>query len=203
MSATYKIRFFIAKNLAPGEIFSTSQLLSFGTRCAIDQALCRMVKVGVLHRLARGLFIVPGAQALLVSARQAAEKKAAAFGHAIVEHVSDLSHRLGIGNNPNSNPTFATTAGSSSFLFNGVTRIHFRKASAKKRKLSETKMGEVIRSLWDLGRSGCSKDVVRSANAFISRSQRQELPSLAALMPTWLHAYFKWRASPRNLYEGG
>jgi hypothetical protein len=202
MSATYKIRLFTAR-LAPGEIFSTSQLLSFGTRWAVDQALCRMVKSGAIHRLARGLFIAEGPLATLVTAAQAAQRKAAAFGHEIVEHAADAAYRLGIGSNPNASPTFATAAGSSSFLFNETTRVFFRRASAKKRKLSETGMGDVIRSLWQLGENGCGREAVLTAYQFVGRSHRAQMPELAGLMPTWLHCRFKWRAGPRPREAAG
>jgi hypothetical protein len=195
MSATYKIRLFTTR-LEPGEMFSTSQLLSFGTRSAVDQAMCRMVKSGGVHRLARGLFIVAGPLATLVTAAQAAERKAEAFGHKIVEHAADAAYRLGIGSNPNASPTFATAAASSSFLFNQTRRVHFRRASAKKRKLSETAMGDVIRSLWQLGEDGCGREAVLTAYQFVGRTHRAQMPELAGLMPTWLHCHFKWRAGP-------
>jgi hypothetical protein len=195
MSATYKIRLFAAR-LAPDEIFHTSQLLSFGTRWAVDQALCRMVQAGTIHRLARGLFISAGPAAALVTLKQAAEKKVEAFGNKIVEHATDAAYRLGIGSSPNLQPTFATSGSSSSFLFNDQVRVHFRRASAKKRKLSDSTIGDVIRSLWNLGETGCSREAMMAADQFIGRSDRRELPSLAGLMPTWLHCRFKWRAGP-------
>ena len=196
MSATYKIRLFTAR-LEPGEIFSTSQLLSFGTRWAVDQAMCRMVSSGAVHRLARGLFVVAGPLVTLVTATQVAQRKAEAFGHEIVEHAADTAYRLGIGSHPNVSPTFATAGASSSFLFNETTRVYFSRSSAKKRKLSKTVMGDVIRSLWQLGKHGCSREAVAAAYQFIGRTHRAQMPELAGLMPTWLHCRFKWRAGPR------
>lgn len=196
MSATYKIRVFAAR-LAPNEMFHTSQVLAFGTRWAVDKALSRLVQSRVLHRLGRGLFIQAGPDALLVTAEAAARYKAAAFGNQIVEHATDTGHRLGIQSRPNPAPTFATSGCSSSFLFNGETRVYFKRASARKRQLSQTKMGDVVRALWQLGRKNCDLEDIRTANISPGRSDRLQLPSLAGLMPTWLHCRFRWHDAPR------
>lgn len=195
MSATYKIRVFTTR-LAPNETFHTSQLLSFGTRWAVDQALCRMVKNGVLRRLARGLFVVNTATAELITAIEVAQHKARAFGNQIIEHATDAAYRLGILPEGNRATTFASSGSSSSFLFHGKTRIFFKRVSARKRKLAESTMGDVLRSLWQIGdHDDILRDMMR-ADELIGRSDRQELPSLAGLMPTWLHCRFKWNASP-------
>jgi hypothetical protein len=53
MSTTLRIRQFIA-NLPQALIFSTRDLLNFGTRAAVDQCLCRLVRKGNIRRLAWG-----------------------------------------------------------------------------------------------------------------------------------------------------
>ena len=191
MSATYKIRRFLAK-LPTDEMFQTAQLLTFGTRAAIDKALSRMVATGAIQRLARGLFIVSIEKANSLTAMEVAQRKAKPFGHSVMEHAADVAHRLRIISEPNLQPTFATSGSSSSFMFKGATRVFYKRSSPKKRQLAGTKMGDIIRSLWYLGRRSCDQQTLMDADYSLGRSDRMHLPALAALMPTWLHALFVW-----------
>ena len=43
-----------------GAVFSSVNFLSMGTRAAVDQALYRMMRSGVLARVARGLYAAAG-----------------------------------------------------------------------------------------------------------------------------------------------
>ena len=45
--------------LAPGEPFTSSDLLPVGTRASVDQALSRLVRAGVIDRITRGVFARP------------------------------------------------------------------------------------------------------------------------------------------------
>ncbi|NLS92626.1 MAG: type IV toxin-antitoxin system AbiEi family antitoxin domain-containing protein [Planctomycetaceae bacterium] len=42
-----------------GKVYTSKDLLRFGSRAAIDQALPRLVKAGQLQRLGRGLYYYP------------------------------------------------------------------------------------------------------------------------------------------------
>ncbi|MBY0547278.1 MAG: hypothetical protein K2W95_08280, partial [Candidatus Obscuribacterales bacterium] len=53
---TAAIRRFLT-TIVEGAIFSTRDLLSLGSRAAIDSALSRMVASGIIVRLASGLFL--------------------------------------------------------------------------------------------------------------------------------------------------
>ena len=192
MSATYKIRKFLVTQ-PDDEMFTTAQLLAFGTRAAVDQALCRMVSRGVIQRIARGLFVISIDKANVVTVMEAAQKKARAFGHAVMEHALDLAHRLEIMHEPNLTPTLATTGSSSSFLFKETTRIRYKRESAKKRQLAGSIMGDIIRSLWYLSKRHCDRTVLMRAVQRVGRTDRQQLRALSGLMPTWLHNYFVWR----------
>ncbi len=62
--------------LPAGQLFATRHLLAYGSRAAVDQALYRLVRSGVIVRLARGVFVRQEAGAGLPSALQVAAVKA-------------------------------------------------------------------------------------------------------------------------------
>jgi len=76
MGAMEKITNWIAQR-PEDDAFSTADLITLGSRSALDQALCRLVNAGKLRRLSRGIFIVqtsdtvdPVASALAVLSRR-------------------------------------------------------------------------------------------------------------------------------------
>ena len=47
------------KNLGPGAVFVSSSFAEYGSKKAINSALSRLAKKGVIRRLARGIYDVP------------------------------------------------------------------------------------------------------------------------------------------------
>lgn len=81
-SAAAKVRNYI-KSLDSGTTFTTSHVLKYGSRDAVDNALRRAVRKGLLRRLAAGVFI-SALNEHNPSAFEIANAKAAAFG----KHIS-------------------------------------------------------------------------------------------------------------------
>lgn len=118
MSAAQEIRLFV-KGLAPGQIFTTSQVLHFGTRNAVDLALSRLVKCQILKRLAQGVFVLRSPCSGALSAVDVAFAKASAFGKRIYIEQSG------------SPPLFLTNGASTSFS-SVFGRISFKFTGARK-----------------------------------------------------------------------
>ena len=159
MQASANIRKFI--NILPeGAIFCTRQLLNFGTRSAVDQCLCRLVKNGYIRRLAWGLFMrgLPDFQQPCVLA--VATEKAKAFGKQLVVDGADAASFIGLATHGNQEPTYAIGGRSSSFKYNGA-RIYFKGISARRMALGNRPIGLAIRALWQLGKRNCGLRSVR------------------------------------------
>src|ERR1700691_4404370 len=92
--------------LGEGRAFSTRDLLSYGRRAAVDQALYRMVKNGDIIRLARGVFCKWSLKAKLPSMQQVIETKARAFGRQLFVHGADAAQKLGLIEDGNGEITF-------------------------------------------------------------------------------------------------
>jgi len=171
--------------LEKGRLFTTRDCLNFGKRASVDQALCRLVRDGTIVRLARGVFRRNDWNLPHAGAFDVALAKARAFGKTIACHGADLACDLGLVDEGNHEPTFAVDKGSSSFRFGG-TVIHLREACLRKMQGGDSKVGQVVRALWYIGRSFCTLELVMKACSRLGRIERKELVSTIARMPAWL-----------------
>ena len=191
MRTASRIKRFIAK-LQPNQMFTTRELLSFGLRNQIDQTTHKLVKIGTLHRVARGVFVIAGSDLTLITPAKVATVKAESFNRQIVEHATDAGRRLGIeASRANPGPTFSTRARSSSFLERiTYTRIYFHGVSARKFTLAGSALGDILRALWNLTEKGLTDEALDRAALLMNASHRAQLSAFASLIPEWLHACF-------------
>lgn len=166
------------------QIFTTRDVLDCGTRAAVDQALSRMVKKGILTRLARGVFAKVVEPETKFTVAEVARAKAESFGKRIFLHAADAAASLGL-HRGNNEPTFAVSGRSSAFTFGGIV-VKLKECCPRQLWLGDSKAGLVIRSLWYLGRRHCSAFVVASSRQQLGRVERAELRSRGAFMPGWL-----------------
>ncbi len=169
--------------LAPGEIFTTRHCLSYGRRSAVDQALARLVKQGLIIRLARGVFVREGCPR--PSALAVASAKARAFGKQLAVHAHNLACELGLTGSASDGSTFAVPGSSSSFKFGALT-VNFRRTAPRKLALGSSRAGQVLRALWQLGEAAVDGQCLMTAAMALSRSDRQEVRLSAGLLPAWL-----------------
>jgi hypothetical protein len=173
------------RGLPKTTMFSTRELLQYGTRGAVDQVLYRMVKTGFIFRLARGIFIRDASKA--PSAKQIAQFKAETFGGTVFPHAEKVLNDLEIQSKPKREYfRFVVNRRSSSFqTYKG--RVVLQGIGVRKAKLCEHDAGRVLYALWYLGDRICTKDIVASAINGFGRTDREELRRSSALMPAWLH----------------
>jgi hypothetical protein len=177
-------------SLPERELFTTRDLLCYGSRSAVDKALSRMVKAERIERLARGVFVRIGWVKTPITHYQIAAAKARAFGKTIADHVLDFADRLGIPPDTGRQTTFDTTGFTSSFRTKDSV-IRWKQMSPRKIKLGDSTAGLIARSLWQLGQSLCTSELVREVTARLSFEERRDLREYAGLTPAWLNAYFR------------
>lgn len=173
------------ENLAAGVIFSTRDVLKYGSRTAVDQALWKFVKTGYIDRLARGLFKkADGARCPTID--EIAAEKAAAFARIICTIGGVAAEKLNIAPCHEKPHTYATSGSSSSFVAGNV-RIHLKRCAPRKLKPADRKCGLVIRALWSIGKDAIEGKHIRQASLQMSRDDRRELRSdWCWVMPAWL-----------------
>jgi hypothetical protein len=150
-----------------------------------------MVKIGVIVRLARGLFARP-ASGIKFSAFQIASAKAKAFGKAIakLEWVAQKHESTA---RRQEDWRFLTNGRSSSFRFEGG-KIELHGICPKKFRLTESEAGQFCLALWQLGRQSFPMALVYDLAPGLAR--HDFFVRLKFYLPAWLGEYFKTRAYP-------
>lgn len=180
--------------LPKGYIFTTRDLIPFAPRSTLDSALCRMVKGGILERLARGVFRLYDPRNRKVSVRQIAAVKRRAFGRKIctvatfidkedIERLDDRGREL---LKPSSH-TLVSDGRTSSFLFHqDGSRINLKSAAMRINRLGETSAGRMLRDLWLQGCEATTLPDVWDAWDLLSPRDIAKVPALKRLLPNWL-----------------
>lgn len=179
----------LVKSLAKGTLFATRDCLNFGIRNTVDKALSRLVKIGYIMRIARGVFARSDSEQGVFDVRQIAAFKAGVYDKIIATHGADLAHLFGLAEDANTEATFYVSGSSSSFD-SILKRVHLKRASAKRIATGEKTVGTLIRALWYL-RLSEPNEVVQMAIASLSESEQKDLVQAAPLMPGWLMTQFR------------
>jgi hypothetical protein len=195
MSATSFIRKMIY-SMPEGGTFTTRDCLDYGKRAAVDQALFRCVKGGLIRRLARGVFAKDPDGRIKFRPIEIATLKAKSFGHAIAKHGSTIAAELGLKVSGSREPIFAIDARSSSFRV-GDVQIHLKGASSRKLRLDESKTGRTLQALWHMGKGEVDPYVIERAAMYFLRSDREEMLNHMRWIPSWLCDSFKFTRSWR------
>ena len=163
------------------EIFTTRHMLMYGKRKAVDSALGRLVGDGVIHRLARGVFVRDlSADPTMV---QIVEAKLKAWSGTVAIHAKKIlgSFHLETGYYDN---VFVKDGSSSSFdTIRG--RVFMKNQCARKMRLYQDKVGKVAMALWHL-RTNFSGKAVDILTANFNRKDREMFKFSASLKPAWL-----------------
>jgi hypothetical protein len=180
--------------LPENALISSRDLVKYGLRNTVDQAIYRLIKTNFITRVARGVFIKSGAA--WPSAFAVALCKAKAFGKNLVTHGQTIAQELKLlpeqedcrppsaENEVESQLIFQIRGRSSSFVF-AKRKIYLRGASDRVVHLGESPIGRLIRALWYIGRKVGDRHLAEA----ISRIGHQALHLIieqTAWMPAWL-----------------
>jgi hypothetical protein len=187
MSTASAIRRYINR-LPYRQIFSTREVLHFGSRASVDQSLYRMVNDVQIFRAASGLFVklLPGMKP--PSIEEVAAAKAKAFSKDIFVHGQDAAHELGIEDSPNEKAIFYVPgSATSSFLSHfHDRRVHFKATAARRLYEVNKRVGKVMRALWHLGPDRLDSAVLKKATINLNREEIRALRHAAYRVPWWL-----------------
>lgn len=193
-------------------IFTTRDLLSYGSRASIDQTLYRYVKSQVIVRLARGVFVRPKSAVAcnfslkssatgeftvgkkVHSVLEIAHAKAKAFGREIAKCGKDIACQFGwLDEALESNQrqkrhdkefVFSVSGRTSSFRIGDVS-VRLQGVCKRKMQLTESQVGQYVLALWTLGKFDCL-EFLDKATKQLTRKDRHEIRSIARHVPGWL-----------------
>lgn len=180
-------------SLPKNVIFTTRDLLSYGSRASVDQALYRLVKQRAIIRLARGVFIRDGSKIPKIA--DVASAKAQAFGKQIGMHGYELLRKLfpdsqePVQDTSQIVATFAVNSRTSSFRFGSVT-ILLHGVCQRKMQLAKSNVGCVVLALWAGGKTLCSQGLLQKLTRFWARKELQLIKQMASIIPAWLAQYW-------------
>ena len=122
------------------------------------------------------------------SIREIAEAKAAAFSKEIYDHGQDTAHELGIAKKPNSRTTFYVPGSStSSFMcLQQGERVYFKATAARRVFEKNSRIGKVIRALWQVGGDNLNGSILKKATINLNREEIHALRHAAFRVPYWL-----------------
>ena len=190
MSASNMVLRFI-NSLPDHRIFTTREVLHFGSRNAIDVCLFKLVKDEKIRRLARGVFVRNDYPVKFFSITEIALTKAASFGKKISIAGSEAAIRTGLLTREEakkeSSVVYYTTGCSSSFR-SGIYRVKFISACPRKNNLSVSKIGDFLRGYWYMGQGRIKaplKELMRISKGML-RTERELLKKMIRIMPIWM-----------------
>ena len=178
-------------------IFTTRELLQYGSRGAVDQTLYRLVQAKIIIRLAWGVFVRddsfnPSLETIL-------RAKAAAWGKIVFEHAQKLLAPLGLADlSEKQKSTFAINAHSSSFNTK-QGRVYVHGIGTRRVSLCQSEAGKIAYALWHLREYNCTKRHVTIATSSFGRTERQDFRLKSAFMPAWLHHLCYFRYAPARM----
>ena len=176
-----------------GEPFTTSELLKFGTRAAVDHSLSRLVTEGLLMRITRGVYVRPKVSEYVglvtPTPYKIAEAVARSSGAQISMNGAEAARHFELSTQMSTQSLYQTTGRTRSISV-GKSKIQLQHASARKMALAGRPAGMALSALYYLGKAEVTPLVVAKIRAKLEPSAFQELCSSIHLMPSWMSDIF-------------
>jgi hypothetical protein len=182
----------IRENLAAipeGEPVVSSAFLRYGSRAAVDQALSRLTREGLLSRVARGVYVRPKSNEFVGEVPpepfRVAQAIAKAAGTIVEWHGAEAARRLGLTTQMPTKPVFLTT-GTPRRLRLGSIQIELRRAAPRKLYFAGRPAGEALSALWYLGRKGVTPKTINTLRRILPPEEYKALSGARQIMPSWM-----------------
>lgn len=138
-----------ARALPEGEPLYAKQLLSLGSRAAVDQALSRLAKSGALLRVGRGLYVRPIASRFGTrppETEKLVEAIAEVRGETVASHGAAAANALGLTTQVPTRSVYLTSGRSRTLNF-GKLKVEFQHVPSWQLTLAGKPGGQIVRAL--------------------------------------------------------
>lgn len=188
MKTTQRVQQYIQKT-PRGKPFTTSALIRFGARAAVDQAISRLTVAGKVVRLTRGVYVRPENNRFVGQVLPEPFKVAEAIAKKTNEQIqvngAEAARQLGLSTQVPAKPVFLTT-GQSRRFFLGSLEVTLKHVSRKKIPMPESKAGLAILALWYLGKNLISKEIINKIEKRLTPLEFEKFTSSTEYMPAWM-----------------
>lgn len=171
----------------PGQPFTNSGFLHLGPRSSINRAFSRLVKLNVIVRITRGVYVLPKQNRyignVMPDVHDVLKVIAEQSGETIQLHGAEAARRLKLSSQVPVIPIFYTS-GRSRQINIGKLAVALKHASQRKLQLAGTGAGLALVALWFLGSREVTSQIVDSLKATLTDDEYQLL--INADLPTWM-----------------
>ncbi len=172
-----------------GAVFVTREFLELGSRAAVDEALSRLAREGVVRRLGRGLYDYPRTHPVLGPVPADPDQVAAALarqtGSRIQSGGAAAANALGLSTQVPARPVYLTDGRRRTVHIGGQT-IELRHAAPRSLAGAGRIEGAVIQALRHLGPEHIDKTTVERLRQVLTASDKAALRREAPSAPGWL-----------------
>lgn len=189
MQSTPKAILERGQSLPEGAVLAPKEFLHLGSRAAVDQAFCRLVRAGQLIRVARGTYVVPiriKGSAQAPSAELVVRSMAAQGKQRIAKGGACAARSLGLTRAASSQVEYLTT-GRNRQLSIGNRSVTFKHAPNWMFTLGATRAGDALRALAWVGEKKAQATAV-AIRKRLARDEWESLSSVRASLPNWIAA---------------
>jgi hypothetical protein len=186
---TYRIR-----GGGRGSVHVSADFLDLGSREAVDLALHRLAKKGIIRRLARGVYDFPKRHPVLgllsPSADAVAEALAGRDRARLQPAGAYAANALGLSEQVPAKAVFLTD-GASRTVKVGPMTIQLRRTTPRNMAAAGRLSGLVIQALRELGKEHVTPARVEHLRRTLPADKRRELLKDLKLAPAWMHPIFR------------
>ncbi|MEQ1569884.1 MAG: DUF6088 family protein [Myxococcota bacterium] len=174
-----------------GFVFTVRDLDDLGTRAALDQALARLARTGVIRRLDRGVYDFPRLHPVVGPMWPSADAVAQAVARQTGSHLKGsgplAANLLGLTTQVPAQTTYLTD-GPSRSVHVGKLLVDIRHAGRVDMLLPDTVAGLVITALRYLGRDAVDEDTLKRLSGTLDAPNKRKLRSVKPQLAAWLGA---------------
>jgi hypothetical protein len=182
------------KALGRGAVFVQTDFLSFGNRQAIDVVLHRLVRKGIIRRLARGIYDFPEEHPVLGKLQPSPEKIAEVLVGRDCTRIQPTgayaANILGLSKQVPAKVVFLTD-GPNRTIKIGTTTIQLRRTTPKNMAMAGRLSGLLVQAFRELGKENVTAERLEHLKRILPLDKRQELLKDIQLVPEWMHSIFR------------
>jgi Family of unknown function (DUF6088) len=176
------------EGLPIGKPFSNAQLLSFGTRAAVDQCLSRLVKAGTITRVSRGVYVKPKLNryvGAVVPELMEVVKAKLPQNEIFQIHGAEAARQMQLSTQVPTQPVFYTQGSNREFQVGGL-KVKLKHVSPRKLVLGPRPAGVAFSALWYLGKQNVTRSVIAKVKQKLPPEEFRVLSESKWAMPAWM-----------------
>ena len=174
--------------LPQAEPFTAKQLLRFGQRAAVDQALSRLCRAGSIRRVMRGVYAKPTPTAWgerLPETYEIVRSVATAQGEVVAPHGAVAVNRFGL-STQNPMRLVLLTSGRSKVMQVRGQEVRLKHVAPSRLLEANTLAGLAVTALRYLGREQASLVQTQRIVQQLPEIERQRLQRITPSLPAWM-----------------